>query len=79
MNKVEIKNIDGEVIYTYEGENATIKDAVEDAVKKGVNLTRANLEFTHLYGTNFFNANLRDASLKDAELYGANLENIKTE
>ena len=34
MNKIEIKESNGEVIYTYEGENATIKDAVEDAVKK---------------------------------------------
>ena len=79
MNKVEIKNIHGEVIYTYEGENATIKDAVEDAVKKGVNLTRANLEYANLRYANLYHANLEGANLYRASLIRANLEgaNIK--
>lgn len=79
MNKVEIKNIHGEVIYTYEGENATIKDAVEDAVKKGVNLTRANLYRANLYGVNLYGANFFNTNLSQANLYGTKLENAKTE
>jgi hypothetical protein len=43
MRKIEIKNIEKEVIYTYEGKNPTYKNAVENAVKNGVSLKRANL------------------------------------
>ena len=79
INKVEIKNIHGEVIYAYEGENATIKDAVEDAVKKGVNLTRANLECANLECADLRYANLEGANLEGANLYRAALTRANLE
>jgi len=61
MIKIEIKNrFTGSVIFTYEKENATIKDAVVQAVKEGANLRGANLE-----GANLRGANLRGAKNKE--------------
>ena len=58
MIKIEIKNRwTGEVIYTHECEDNTIRKTVEQAVKRGVSLDRASL-----YG----------ASLDRASLDGAN-------
>lgn len=76
MNTIKIKNWEGKVIY--EGENATIKDAVEDAVKKGVCLRRVDLERADLRGVNLKGvdlngANLREVNFKGADLSGANL------
>jgi hypothetical protein len=68
MTKIEIKSIFGDVLFTYEKEYATIKDAVVEAVKNGANLEGANLEGAYLYG-----ANLEGANLYGAYLYGANL------
>ena len=61
--KIEIKSIFGKVLFTYEKENATIKDAVEQAVKEKVSLMYADL----------YSANLRSADLRSADLYSANL------
>ena len=41
--KIEIKSIFGDLLFTYEAENATIKDAVEKAVKEKVSLRSADL------------------------------------
>jgi len=35
---IEIKSIFGEALFTYTNENATIKDAVEQAVEDGASL-----------------------------------------
>ena len=73
MIKIEIKNrFTVSVIFTYEKENATIKDAVEQAVKERANLGGANLE-----GANLRGANLRGANLGGANLGGANLRGAK--
>ena len=69
MVKIEIKSIFGKVLFTYEKENATIKDAVEQAVKEKVSLNYANLD-----SANLDSANLRSANLCSANLYSANLE-----
>lgn len=53
--KNEIKSIFGKVLFTYENENATIKEAVEKAVKEKVSLEYANLR----------SANLRSAKNKE--------------
>ena len=63
MTKIEIKTIWGEVIFTYEKDNNTVKDTVVEAVKHGANL----------YGANLYGANLGGANLGGANLYGANL------
>ena len=51
MIKIQIKSIWGEVLFEYEKENNTLKDTLEEAVKRGANLTRANL-----YGANLTRA-----------------------
>ena len=84
MIKIEIKNrFTGGVIFTYEKENATIKDAVLQALKESTNLLDANLRGADLRGANLYGADLygadlrgadlRDCNLRGADLYGANL------
>ena len=73
MVKIEIKSIFGKVLFTYEKENATIKDAVEQAVKEKVSLNYANLESANLESANLYSANLRSANLDSANLRSANL------
>ena len=43
MIKIQIKSIWGEVLFEYEKENNTLKDTLEEAVKQGASLYRANL------------------------------------
>ena len=69
MKKIEIENrFRKEIIYTYTSENATIKDALLDAIKNKANLSRANL-----FGADLRGADLRGADLFEADLSGANL------
>ena len=63
MTKIEIKTIWGEVIFTYEKDNNTVKDTVVEAVKHGANLYGANLYGANLGGANLYGANLRGADL----------------
>ena len=67
MTKIEIKSIFGKVLFTYESENATIKDAVEKAVKEKVSLMYADLS----------SADLSSADLRLADLYSADLRSAK--
>jgi len=69
--KIEIKNIDGDVIYT--SSKPTLKEAVEEAVKRGADLYEANLGEADLREADLGRANLRDADLSRADLGGANL------
>ena len=71
--KIEIKSILGEVLFTYEAENATIKDAVENAVLQKFNLIDADLRGADLRGAGLRGAYLFDAYLIDADLRGADL------
>ena len=64
--KIEIKSIWGEILFSFEKENNTIKDTVEEAVKQGANLYRANLAGANLYGANLDGANLYRANLDGA-------------
>ena len=73
MMKIQIKSIWGEVLFEYEKENNTLKDTLEEAVKHGANLNRANLDGANLDGANLDGANLYGASLNGANLYGASL------
>ena len=78
MRTIEIKNVDGVVIFKHEAENNTVKLTVEEAVKNDINLALADLgdaelEGADLEGANLRGANLRGANLKGAELTGANL------
>ena len=69
METIEIKDVNGVVIFSHTAENNTVKITVEEAVKKNVKLNRANLA-----NANLANANLRSANLRSANLRGANLE-----
>ena len=73
MKTIEIKNVDGVVIFKHEAENNTVKLTVEEAVKNDINLALADLGDAELAGANLRGANLRGANLKGAELTGANL------
>ena len=69
--KTEIKNrFTNEVIHSF---NGTIKECVEDAVKKGISLAYANLRSADLESANLRLANLRLANLRSANLESANL------
>ncbi len=75
MTTIEIKSIFGKVLFTYTNENATIKDAVEIAVKEKVSLSNANLSSADLRNANLRNANLSSANLSNANLSSADLRN----
>lgn len=48
--KIEIKDVAGEVLFSYEAENNTLKKTVEVAVEKGISLEEANLIGANLKG-----------------------------
>jgi hypothetical protein len=73
MTKIEIKSIYGDLLFTYESENATIKDAVEKAVQGKVSLRSADLRSANLYSADLRSANLYSANLSSADLRSANL------
>ena len=78
MNKIEIKTIYGEVIFSHEQENNTIKATIMEAIKNGTNLCGADLCGANLCCANLCSADLRGAdlcgaNLRDADLCGANL------
>ena len=78
---IEIKNLNGDVIYTHEGdtlENADLENAdLENADLAGAILTDAILEHANLTGAILENANLNGAYLTGAILTGANLTGAK--
>ena len=74
MKTIEIKNINGVVIFKHEAENNTVTLTVEAAVLCGVSLAKANLEGANLADANLSWANLADANLKEANLKDANLK-----
>jgi hypothetical protein len=69
--KIEIKSIFGDLLFTYEAKNATIKDAVEQAVKEKVSLSSANLRSANLSSADLYSADLRSANLSSANLRSA--------
>ena len=71
--KIEIKSIWGSVLFSYEKEDNTIKDTLEEAIKSGAYLGGANLRDANLGGAYLGGANLRDANLGGANLGDANL------
>ena len=63
MTKIEIKTIWGDIIFTHEKENNTVKDTLQEAVKSGADLRGADLRGANLYGADLYGANLRGANL----------------
>jgi hypothetical protein len=76
--KIEIKNrFTGDVIFTHECENNTIKITVEEAVKSDADLWNADLWNANLSDADLSDANLSDANLRNANLSDADLWNAK--
>ena len=74
MNKIEIKNrFNGDVIYSYECKNNTLKITCVKAVLDKISLRGADLYGANLRDANLRGADLRGADLRDANLYGADL------
>ena len=73
ITKIEIKSIIGNLLFTYESENATIKEALLKAIESGADLSRANLYRADLSGADLSRANLSGANLSGADLSGADL------
>ena len=71
--KIEIKNILGNVLFTHECEDNSVKITVEEAVRQDVSLCGANLRGANLRGADLRGADLRGADLRGADLYYANL------
>ena len=71
--KIEIKSIFGNVLFEFSKENNTIKDTVEEAVRRGADLSGADLRDAYLYGANLYGADLRGANLRGADLRDAYL------
>ena len=71
--KIEIKSIFGNVLFEFSKENNTIKDTVEEAVRRGADLRGADLRDANLRDAYLRGADLRDAYLSGAYLRGAYL------
>lgn len=70
---VEIKSISGNVLFSYESEDNSIRKTLEKAVEVGVDLSGANLREVDLSGAYLVEVNLMGANLSGANLRGANL------
>ena len=71
--KIDIKSVFGNVLFSFEKENNTIKDTLEEANLRGADLGDADLISANLGDANLRGANLRGANLRGAELEGADL------
>jgi hypothetical protein len=70
---MDIKHCNGNVLYTFDCEHASLKLAVLAAFKEGVDLSGVDLSFADLSFANLSNANLSNANLSNADLNRANL------
>jgi hypothetical protein len=79
---MKIKRLDKTIIY--ESDRNSIRETVEEAVERELNLRGADLQGAGLWGTDLqgatlWGANLRDADLQGATLWGADLEDATLE
>jgi len=70
---IEIKNAYGDVLFSFEKENNTLRSSVLEAIKSGANLHGADLRYAYLQGADLHGADLHGADLQGANLRGANL------
>ena len=75
MEKIQIKNIYGDVLFSHTAENNSITLTVEAAVASGVSLAWANLANADLAGAKLEGANIYGAKLAGAKLANAYLAN----
>lgn len=77
--KIVIKSWTTPAVHLYEGEHASLREAVEHCARTGISLADArlvgaNLAGANLAGANLDGANLRAADLRSADLAGALLD-----
>ena len=71
--KIEIKSVFGSVLFSFEKENNTIKDTLQEAVRQDADLVDAYLVGADLRGADLGGADLVGAYLRGAYLRGAYL------
>ena len=72
--KIEIKNrYSGEVLFSYECDNNTLRKTIIQAIQSNADLRNADLRNADLSDANLSDANLSDANLSDANLRNADL------
>ena len=71
--KIEIKSIFGKVLFEFSKDNNTLKETIEEAVKRYADLRGADLRGADLRGADLRGAYLGDADLGDANLGSADL------
>ena len=74
MKTIQIKSIEGKILFEHSQENNTTKKTLEEAVRQNANLWNADLWNANLRDANLRNADLRDANLQYADLQYANLQ-----
>lgn len=77
--KIDIKSIFGNVLFSFEKENNTIKDTLEEANLRCANLGEADLRSADLRYANLRCADLEGADLEGADLRGADLRGANLE
>ena len=73
--KIDIKSIFGNVLFSFEKENNTIKDTLVEANLEGADLGGADLRGADLRDAYLEGADLRDADLRNTDLRDADLRN----
>jgi uncharacterized protein YjbI with pentapeptide repeats len=71
--KIEIKDISGNILFTHECEDNSVKKTLEEAVRQRTDLRGADLCGAYLMGAYLSGADLSDANLSDAYLNFTNL------
>ena len=75
--KIEIKDIDGNILFTYECEDNSMKKTVEEAVKQKISLFSADLSGAYLSEADLSGAHLCKACLFNAVLIRSKLFNTQ--
>ena len=73
---IVIKSIFGKVLFEFEKENNSIKETVEEAVRRHISLNCASLDGASLNDASLNDASLNRASLNRASLDGASLKKL---
>ena len=72
--KIQIKSYFDSVLFEFEKEDNSIKDVLQEAVKKGADLQEADLQEADLQRANLRGADLQGADLQRVDLWGAYLQ-----
>ena len=65
---IDIKSIFGEILFSFEKEDNTIKDTLLEAYLEGINLEYSDLKKANLEGINLKEINLKGSDLRETNL-----------